>query len=78
MGYEVAFDAWQRAVQFYNGNADCLADINGDTVLDLVDVQTFVNAFLAQDPAADVADPVTVFDLADMQAFIGAFINGCP
>ncbi len=78
MGYEVAFDAWQRANQFYNGNADCLADLNGDTLLDLADIQAFVGSFVNQAPAADVADPITVFDLADLQTFLGAFLGGCP
>lgn len=78
MGHEVALDAFQKAVQVFNGNADCLADINGDTVLDLADLQGYVQAFLAQGFAADVADPIGVFDLADLQTFVQAFLNGCP
>lgn len=78
MGYEIAFDAFQRAVQVYNGNSDCLADLNGDTVLDLADLSLFVQAFLAQDIEADIADPIGVYDLADLQLFVQSFLAGCP
>jgi len=47
-------------------------------VLDLADVQTFIPAFLGQDPVADLTKPFGVFDLADVQAFIDAFNLGCP
>jgi glucose/arabinose dehydrogenase len=47
-------------------------------VLDLGDIQAFVNGFLAQDPVADLAPPAGVFDLADLQAFVTAFTAGCP
>lgn len=47
-------------------------------VLDLADIQAFVNAFVAQDSLADLAAPTGVFDLADIQAFVGAFTAGCP
>jgi hypothetical protein len=78
MGYEVAFDAWQRVHQYYQGSADCAADLNGDTVLDLADLQTFIGSFVGQQVTADLADPIGVYDLADLQAFVGAFIGGCP
>lgn len=78
MGYEVAFDAWQRATQFYTGNADCLADVTGNGVLDLADLQTFIQAFLDQNFVADVADPIAVYDLSDLQTFVQAFLAGCP
>ena len=47
-------------------------------VLDLADVQAFIAAFPAQDPAADLAPPFGVWDLADIQAFTAAFNAGCP
>jgi hypothetical protein len=78
MGYEIAFDAFQRAVQVYNGNSDCLADLNGDTVLDLADLTAFIQAFLAQNIEADVADPIGVYDLSDITLFVQAFLAGCP
>ncbi|USO00006.1 MAG: hypothetical protein H6810_04920 [Phycisphaeraceae bacterium] len=46
-------------------------------VLDLVDINAFVDGFLASDPIADLnADGV--FDLVDVNMFIDAFLNGCP
>jgi len=47
-------------------------------VLDLADVQGFIAAFVAQDPAADLFPPFGVLDLADVQGFIAAFVAGCP
>lgn len=47
-------------------------------VLDLADIQAFVTAFAAQDPAVDLAEPFGVWDLADVQAFAGSFVAGCP
>lgn len=55
----------------------CLADWNGDTVLDFFDVQEFLAAFSAMDPAADIIDDDT-FDFFDVQAFLAAFSAGCP
>ena len=46
-------------------------------VLDLADLQTFVAAFVTNDPIADITGD-TLFDLADLQAFIAAFTAGCP
>ena len=43
-------------------------------VLDLDDVDTFITAFLTQDPIADLAPPAGIVDLAD----IDAFLVGCP
>ena len=47
-------------------------------VLDLADLQTFVQGFVAADPIADLAAPEGVFDLADVQAFVTSFTAGCP
>lgn len=47
-------------------------------VLDLADLQTFVQGFLGGDPIADLAVPEGVLDLADVQAFITSFNAGCP
>lgn len=46
-------------------------------VLDLLDIQSFLQAFLNQDGLADLAEPFGVYDLADLQLFIGAFVAGC-
>ncbi len=63
---------------FYAQAPECPADLNGDTILDLADVQLFIASFLAQDPIADLAPPAGVFDLADLQAFVASFNAGCP
>ena len=59
-------------------DAPCPADLNGDGILDLTDVQLFTAGFLANDPVADLADPFGVWDLADIQAFVDSFNAGCP
>ena len=64
---------------FYQASAcaECPADMNGDGVLDLTDIQLFLVAFIASDPAADLNGD-SVFDLADIQAFVTSFTSGCP
>ena len=57
---------------------DCPADLTGEGVLDLADLQAFVTAFLNQQSPADFSPPQGVFDLADLQSFVGAFTAGCP
>ncbi|MBZ0173053.1 MAG: hypothetical protein K8E66_11770, partial [Phycisphaerales bacterium] len=55
----------------------CLADMNGDNLLDLTDVTVFVEAFATQDLTAD-SNGDGLFDLADVLAFVQAFNAGCP
>lgn len=63
----------------YSVEADCPADLAAPVgVLDLADVQAFVDGFVAADPIADFSEPSGVYDLADIQAFITAFLAGCP
>ncbi|USN98613.1 MAG: beta-propeller fold lactonase family protein [Phycisphaeraceae bacterium] len=47
-------------------------------ILDLADVQAFIQSFVAQTAPSDIAPPLGVWDLADVQAFISAFTAGCP
>ncbi len=63
---------------FYAEAPPCPADLTGDGILDLADVQAFVSAFTSGNPAADLAEPFGVLDLADVQAFISSFVAGCP
>ena len=56
-------------------NAADLAPPSG--VLDLADINAFVDGFVAQDPIADL-EPDGFFDLADINAFVAAFVAGCP
>ncbi|MEM7754974.1 MAG: GC-type dockerin domain-anchored protein [Planctomycetota bacterium] len=46
--------------------------------VDLTDVDAFIAAFTAGDPAADIAIPFGFVDLSDVDAFIAAFLTGCP
>ena len=55
----------------------CEADMVPDAVLDLQDVNAFVQAFVAQDPLADIAEPIGVFDLSDLNAFVVGFLGQC-
>jgi hypothetical protein len=55
----------------------CLADFNNDGELDFFDVQAYLAAFSAHDPAADLTGDGT-FDFFDVQQFLNAFSNGCP
>ncbi len=53
------------------------ADLNGDGVLNLDDIDAFVAAFLAGDLAADL-DGTGTLNLDDIDAFVAAFLAGCP
>lgn len=54
----------------------CPADLNADFVLDLGDIQAFVELFLDGDHAADLNGD-GVLDTGDLQAFVGAYLAGC-
>lgn len=56
---------------------DCPADLTGDGLLDLSDINAFVAGFVTQDPIADMNGD-EIFDLADINAFVASFIAGCP
>lgn len=49
------------------------ADLNGDGVRDLADIQLFLVWFGRHDPRADLTPPTDTFDLTDVQAFAEAF-----
>ena len=74
-GFSIAYEA-DRVV--LNIGTPCVADINGDGVLDLADINGFISAFLANDPAADLAPPAGIFDLTDLSTFVQSFVAGCP
>ncbi len=63
-----------------NTGGPCNAADNAEPfgVLDLSDVNGFIDAFVNQLPAADIAAPSGVWDLSDVNAFIAAFNAGCP
>jgi len=55
----------------------CLADINGDGVLNFFDVSALLVAFEGMDPIADLNGD-GVFNFFDISAFLTAFAAGCP
>lgn len=57
--------------------ADCMADLNGDGVLDFFDVSSFLSLFNAQDPSVDY-DRNDSWDFFDVSAFLNAYNAGCP
>lgn len=56
----------------------CLADFNGDGQVNFFDISAFMDAFNAQDPAADIAEPFGVWNFFDVAAFMDAYNAGCP
>lgn len=55
----------------------CLADLNGDGVLDFFDVSAFLTAFNAMNPIADFNND-GVYNFFDVSAFLAAYNAGCP
>jgi len=47
-------------------------------IIDLTDLDAFIRAFLASEPAADFAFPFGVIDLTDIDTFMVVFLAGCP
>ncbi|MEM1186405.1 MAG: GC-type dockerin domain-anchored protein [Planctomycetota bacterium] len=47
-------------------------------IVDLSDVDTFIDAFVNGDPLADFAPPFGIIDLSDIDTFIPIFLMGCP
>ena len=56
----------------------CYADLTDNDVLDLADLQAFIQRFQMHDESVDFVVPRGVWDLADLQFFIGSFVSGCP
>ncbi len=57
--------------------ADCPADLTGDGILDLSDVNAFVSAFVGGGLLADLSGD-GLLDLADIGLFVSGFVGGCP
>ncbi len=57
-------------------DATCPADLTGDGVLDLLDVNVFVSGFSSGDPIADLNND-GILDLVDVQIFVTSFTAGC-
>lgn len=61
-----------------NWAGPCFADLTGNDLVDLGDIQAFVPLFLAGSEEVDYVDPRGVLDLSDLQFFLQSFIAGCP
>jgi hypothetical protein len=55
----------------------CLADINGDGLVDFFDVSLFIQLFQSQDPLADMNNDGQ-WDFFDVSQFVQEFSAGCP
>lgn len=55
---------------------DCPADLNGDGVLNFLDVSAFLSAFSSQEPLADINSD-GIFNFLDVSAFLTTFSAGC-
>jgi len=59
-------------------NLACPADVVQPlNVLDLSDIDVFIQFFISQDPVADIAAPLGVLDLGDIDLYIQLFLNNC-
>jgi FG-GAP repeat protein len=71
---------WLGAVYEFDLNSivpACVADRNGDCVLDIFDVSAFIKALGSQDPIADFNGDGR-WNFFDISAFLSAFSAGCP
>lgn len=74
--------AWIPWASYYLGlygssGPPCPGDWNADGALDFFDIQAFLNAFAAEDPAADM-NTDGAWDFFDIQFYLGLFSAGCP
>lgn len=60
------------------GSPVCEGDFNNDGAINFFDMIDFINAYLAQDPAADIMPPYGVWNFVDIQMFITRLRVGCP
>lgn len=63
---------------YAEGPEPCLADFNNDGNVNFFDISTFITAYNAQNPSADIAAPFGTFNFFDIAAFISAYNAGCP
>ncbi len=57
--------------------SSCIADLNGDGVLNFFDVSAFLNAYSSNDLSVDFTGDGTL-DFFDVSAFLSAYSAGCP
>jgi hypothetical protein len=66
---------WPAAIEVVSCPADLAAPFG---VLNIFDIQVFIQLYNAQDPAADLAAPFGAFNIFDIQSYIGLYNQGCP
>lgn len=55
----------------------CLADTNGDGVLNFFDLSAYLGLFNSQNPRADLAPPIGVFNFFDLATYLNLYTIGC-
>ncbi len=60
------------------GATVCFADCDGNGALNVDDVDCFVAAFLAGDPAGADCDNNGALNVDDVDCFVASFLSGCP
>ena len=80
-GIQGAVPRANAAARFFGpsggGTGGCTGDLNGDDTVDFSDLNAFVAAFQAGDPAGDLNDDGST-DFSDLNIFVNAFQTGCP
>lgn len=56
----------------------CVADTNGDGVLNFFDLSAYIGLFNTQNPRADLAPPFGVFNFFDLATYLNLYTIGCP
>ena len=64
------------AFEMYTATATCPADLTNDGYVNNADINAFVSAFIAQDPAADLNNDAS-WNNTDINLFVQLFIAGC-
>lgn len=62
---------------FHGDEQTCAVDLTADGEVDFFDVQSFLNAYAAGQPAADWVEDGHI-DFFDVQSFLADFAAGCP
>jgi len=65
------------ALVVFDCNAECLADLTGDGILNFFDISAFLGAFGEGDLAVDFTDD-GILNFFDVAEFLAAFAEGCP
>jgi len=56
----------------------CLADFDGNNLINFFDISSYLAAYTAGDPVADLAEPFGEFNFFDLVEYVRLFNAGCP